>query len=69
MGFFGCCFFKATQNEELFEIGTFLYDAQDRKIRVGVLGKLGNQTFIHDLLLIYRAVCLRWTQYLYHTYQ
>ncbi|XP_008325611.1 ependymin-like isoform X2 [Cynoglossus semilaevis] len=44
----------ATQNEELFEIGTFLYDAQDRKIRVGVLGKLGNQTFIHDLLLIYR---------------
>uniref|UniRef100_A0A3P8W5M7 Ependymin-like n=1 Tax=Cynoglossus semilaevis TaxID=244447 RepID=A0A3P8W5M7_CYNSE len=48
------CLADKPQPCKLFEIGTFLYDAQDRKIRVGVLGKLGNQTFIHDLLLIYR---------------
>ncbi|XP_074555365.1 ependymin-like isoform X2 [Halichoeres trimaculatus] len=44
----------SSQNEKLFVLGKYLYDAIGQRIRLFERGTLDNQTFTEDILLLYR---------------
>ncbi|XP_008325599.1 ependymin-like isoform X2 [Cynoglossus semilaevis] len=47
-------FTVSTQNEELWQYAQFIYDALGQKIRMKDLGTYDNQSFTHDVLLLFR---------------
>lgn len=49
-------FLQTTQNEKLFTVAQYMYDALGRRIRLRELGKYENKTFTFDALLLFREV-------------
>ncbi|XP_041821064.1 ependymin-2-like [Chelmon rostratus] len=47
-----------TQNEKLFTVAQYMYDALGRRIRLRELGKYENKTFTFDALLLFREATM-----------